>query len=88
MIGPNRAVVATCKFIFTSNMDDLAEILLDVVDPMKFMCQALGISPADANELDNNLYEHIQRCLPSGGLNLLVGQLGGEQKGKLAPLFL
>ncbi|XP_022105711.1 phosphoinositide 3-kinase adapter protein 1-like isoform X2 [Acanthaster planci] len=80
VIGPNRAVVATCKFIFTSVMDELAEVLRDVVDPMKFMCQALGISPADANELDNNLYEHIQRCLPSGGLNLLVGQVGGEQK--------
>ncbi|XP_038060070.1 B-cell scaffold protein with ankyrin repeats-like isoform X2 [Patiria miniata] len=76
----NRAVVGTFKFIFTSIMDELAQTLQGIVDPMRFMCQALGISTADANELDNKLYEHIQTCLPSGGLNLLVGQSGAEQK--------
>ena len=62
-------------------MDDLADVLLNIASPMQFMCQALGISPADANELDNVLYEHIQRCIPPGGLNLMVGQTSAEQKG-------
>ncbi|XP_071808500.1 uncharacterized protein [Asterias amurensis] len=79
VMSPCRALMGTFKFHFKSVMDDLTLALLNITDPMKFMCQALGISPADSNELDNILFEHIQHCVPQGGLNLLVGQVGAEQ---------
>ncbi len=79
VVSPSRGLMGTFKFHFRSAMDDLTLALLNVTDPMKFMCQALGISPADSNELDNMLFEYIQQRLPQGGLNLLVGQEGAEQ---------
>ncbi|XP_033643897.1 phosphoinositide 3-kinase adapter protein 1-like isoform X2 [Asterias rubens] len=79
VMSPSRALMGTFKFHFKSVMDDLTLALLNITDPMKFMCQALGISPADSNELDNILFEHIQHRVPQGGLNLLVSQVGAEQ---------
>ena len=88
VMSPSRALMGTFKFHFKSVMDDLTLALLNITDPMKFMCQALGISPADSNELDNILFEHIQHRVPQGGLNLLVSQVGAEQTCKSRCFFL
>ena len=65
--GVNRVFLGRHCFEFTTRQQSLQSLLAGAMDPVKFMCEALRISPLqDLNSLDECLASSFQRNIPEG----------------------
>ncbi|XP_071505391.1 uncharacterized protein [Diadema antillarum] len=80
-LSHNGSRKATFKLIIQSDSDILGDILNKTLHPLNFICESLGISPADSNQLDNVLHERCKRHMPPSGFRsiLPVHPTGGKQ---------
>ncbi|XP_072165190.1 uncharacterized protein [Diadema setosum] len=80
-LSHNGSRKATFKLIIQSDSDILGDILNKTLHPLNFICESLGISPADSNQLDNVLHERCKRHMPPSGFRsiLPVQPTGGKQ---------
>lgn len=73
--------LATCSATLVTAMDVVAENLKNSLEPMNFICESLGISPASSNDLDNLLFDHIRKFQESSMLkNALTSSQEGRKK--------
>ncbi|XP_072037711.1 uncharacterized protein [Amphiura filiformis] len=63
----NSKPIATLQLTVQGPMDVMSDLLRTITNPFEFMCEALNISPADSNTLDNVLFEHCNKHLPHEG---------------------
>ena len=56
-------------------MDHLIKVALD---PLEFMCQAVGVNPACKDKLDEALAKQFKNNMPQNGLHLLKGEINSE----------
>ena len=80
----NSKKIATLELNVVSPMDVMSDLLRTITEPFQFMCEALSISPADSNTLDNVLYQHCQKHLPpegSGSFQNIFGTTQETQQG-------
>lgn len=68
--GIHRRLLGQHTFEFLSRNDTFYRLLYGALDPVKFMCESLNISPAELQGLDVALAETLKANAPEG-FNLL-----------------
>lgn len=68
--GIHRRLLGQHGFEFLSRNDTFYRLLYGALDPVKFMCESLNISPAEVQGLDAALAETFKANAPEG-FNLL-----------------
>ncbi|XP_041485196.1 phosphoinositide 3-kinase adapter protein 1-like isoform X8 [Lytechinus variegatus] len=68
----NGTSMATFKLGFLSPSAVLSDIISKAVNPLNYLCDVLGISPADSNQLDNELHEQCKKYMPERGFSHLL----------------
>ena len=68
--GIHRRLLGQHTFEFLSRNDTFYRLLYGALDPVKFMCESLNISPAELQGLDDALAETFKTNAPEG-FNLL-----------------
>ena len=68
--GINRRLLGQHRFEFLSRTDTFYRLLYGELDPIKFMCESLSLSPTDVQCLDAALTETFKANSPEG-FNLL-----------------
>jgi len=73
--GSNRG----CRTIrLESNLSEIDHLLKVALDPLEFMCQAVGVNPACKDKLDEALAKHFRNNMPQNGLHLLKGEMNSD----------
>ena len=75
--GIQRRLLGQHRFEFLSRNDTFYRLLYKALDPILFMCEALGISPADVHDLDAVLAETFEAKAPEGFEFLSIQQKEG-----------
>ncbi|XP_066146794.1 phosphoinositide 3-kinase adapter protein 1 isoform X1 [Euwallacea fornicatus] len=70
LVEKNGSIIGSRPIKCESRLRELEQILRSINNPVEFMCQTLGFSPADRELLDNWLVNGFQKNLPPH-LNLL-----------------
>ena len=74
--GANRG----CRTLrLESNLSEMDHLIKVALDPLEFMCQAVGVNPACKDKLDEALAKQFRNNMPqNGGLHLLKGEINSE----------
>ncbi|XP_078359881.1 uncharacterized protein LOC144644296 [Oculina patagonica] len=64
--GIHRRLLGQHRFEFLSRHDTFYRLLYEALDPVKFMCESLQISPAEVEGLDTALAETLRQNAPEG----------------------
>ncbi|KAJ8984760.1 hypothetical protein NQ317_005025 [Molorchus minor] len=64
LVEKNGSIIGSRPIKCESKLRELEQILRSTNNPVEFMCQTLGFSPADKDHLDNWLVHGFQRNLP------------------------
>lgn len=64
--GIHRQLLGQHRFEFLSRNDTFYRLLYGALDPVKFMCESLQISPAEVQGLDSALAETFEANAPEG----------------------
>lgn len=83
--GIHRRLLGQHTFEFLSRNDAFYRLLYGALDPVKFMCESLNISPAELQGLDVALAETFKANAPEG-FNLLG--IHKDVAGKLEQLMI
>ena len=78
--GIQRNLLGNHSFEFVSNNEMFYKLLHSKLDPVGFMCDALGISPASVHGLDGALARAFKENIPEG-FNLLGVHVHHEMTG-------
>ncbi|XP_050293910.1 uncharacterized protein LOC126734365 isoform X2 [Anthonomus grandis grandis] len=70
LVEKNGSMLGSRPIKCESKMMELGQILRGMINPIEFMCQTVGFSPADREQLDNWLVQEFQKNLPPH-LNLI-----------------
>ncbi|XP_030835289.1 phosphoinositide 3-kinase adapter protein 1 isoform X8 [Strongylocentrotus purpuratus] len=68
----NGSRKATFKLGILSPSAILSDILSKSVNPLNYLCEVLDVSPANSNQLDNELHEQCKKYMPQGGFRDLL----------------
>ena len=83
--GSNRG----CRTIrLESNLSEMDHLIKVALDPLEFMCQAVGVNTTCKDKLDEALAKQLKSNMPQNGLHLLKGEMNSDSlanvtKGKL-----
>ncbi|XP_077863711.1 phosphoinositide 3-kinase adapter protein 1-like, partial [Saccoglossus kowalevskii] len=58
-----------CRFKFEDKLKHISDYILDTLNPIDFLCQAMEISPSDVVVLDNILTSNYKKSMPWEGLD-------------------
>nr|CAH7728636.1 unnamed protein product [Callosobruchus chinensis] len=64
LVEKNGSIIGSRPLKCESKLRELEQCLRTVDDPVEFMCQTLGFSPADKDHLDSWLVHALQRNMP------------------------
>lgn len=78
--GIHRRLLGQYRFEFLSRNDTFYRLLYGALDPINFMCEALGMSSADVHDLDVAMAETFKGNAPEG-FDLLGIHRGEKGKG-------
>ncbi|XP_031337881.1 phosphoinositide 3-kinase adapter protein 1 [Photinus pyralis] len=73
LVEKNGSIIGSSPIKCESRLRELEQILRANDNPVEFMCQALGFSPADKEHMDNCLVYSFQKNLPPN-FNVLFNQ--------------
>ena len=64
--GVKRTPLGKHSFEFISRHESMCSLLQGALDPVKFMCESLEISPADIPSLDSAMAKSFKHNVPNG----------------------
>nr|XP_023016214.1 uncharacterized protein LOC111505607 [Leptinotarsa decemlineata] len=64
LVEKNGSIIGSRPIKCESKLRELEQILRSTANPVEFMCQALGFSPAERELLDNWLVHRLQNNIP------------------------
>ncbi|KAF2894493.1 hypothetical protein ILUMI_11693 [Ignelater luminosus] len=77
LVEKNGSIIGSSPIKCESRLRELEQILRSSENPVEFMCQALGFSPANKDHMDNCLVYSFQKNMPPN-FNLLFSQSYGS----------